>query len=203
MIKLYEYGPTRAARCLWTLRELGIDFESVEVDLTCGAHREDAYLAVNPMGRVPTLDVDGEVITESLAICTWLADRFSEKGLIPPCGTLERAQHDRWMFFCATELDAPLWRIRRNTVLLPDERRVAEDVPLASDDFQAAAGVLEKELGPRSFLVGDRFTVADIAMTHTLFWSTWNGLLEGSQGLEAYMNRHLARPACPDVMRRS
>lgn len=202
MITLYEYGPTRSARCLWTLRELDVPFERVEVDLRAGAHRGEGYLAMNPMGRVPTLVFDGQILTESLAICTFLADRFPEAGLLPSAGTLERAEHDQWMFFLATELDAPLWRIRRNTVLLPEERRVPADVPLAGDDFREAAAALDGRLGGRSFLAGDRFTVADIAMTHTLFWATWNDLLDESPRLAAYMERHLARPACPDGMRR-
>ncbi len=203
MIQLHEFGPTRSARCLWTLRELGIPFERVTVDLPGGEHKTPEYLALNPMGRVPAMVADGLVLTESMAICTWLADAHADGGLIPPPGTPERGRHDRWMFFCATELDAPLWRIRRNKVLLPDDERVEADIPSAAADFRAAARVLQAGLEGRSFLVGRQFTVVDIVMAHTLYWSTWNDLLDGFEGLQAYLDRHLRRRACPDVMRRS
>jgi glutathione S-transferase len=201
-LTLYEFGPTRAARCLWVLREIGVPFERVEVDLSVGAHRKPEFLAINPMGRVPALVADGTVLTESMAICTWLADRYPEARLIPAAGSLDRAVHDRWMFFCATELDAPLWRIRRNTVLLPEERRVAGDVPLASHDFDEAATVFESFLGDREVVVGGRFSVVDVVMTHTLQWSSWGHGLDGHPGLSRYVERHLRRPACPAVLRR-
>ncbi len=200
MIKLYTFGPTRGARCLWTLRELDVEFESIEVNLPAGEHRSEAFLAINPMGRVPAL-VDGDfVMTESIAICSWLADRHPDKGLIPTAGSAARAVHDRWLSFCATELDAPLWRIRRNTVLLPEPRRVMDDIPLASSDFQQAASVFERWLADRPFVVDEGFTVVDIVMTHTLFWSNWSGLLEGLPALQTYMKRHLERPGCPEVL---
>jgi len=202
VIKLYEFGPSRSARCLWTLAELGVPFERVEVDLRKGEHRGPEFLAINPMGRVPALAVDGLVLTESFAICTWLADRFPEAGLIPAAGTPERGDHDRWMFFCATELDAPLWRIRRNKVLLPVDKRVPADVPRAEEDFRRAAAVLQRALGDREVLVGARFSVVDVVMVHTLWWASWSELLEGFGGLERYVARHLEREAVPEEMRR-
>ncbi len=197
MIQLHEFGPTRSARCLWTLNELGVPFERIEVDLPHGEHKKPPFLALNPMGRVPVLVCDGAVMTESFAICTWLADRHPEAGLIPAPGSPDRAVHDRWVFFCATELDAPLWRIRRNKILLPDAQRVPADIPSAAADFKAAGAVLQAELREREFLVGDRLTVADIVLSHTLFWSTWNDLLDDLPGLQAYLQRHLQRPSCP------
>ncbi|HJN77491.1 MAG TPA: glutathione S-transferase family protein [Myxococcota bacterium] len=159
---------------------------------------EWADLPLNPMGRVPVLVHGDVVLTESFAICTWLADR--ERRLIPAPGSPERGVHDRWMFFCATELDAPLWRIRRNKLLLPEEQRVEEDIPRAMADFREAAGILQAGLG--EFVVGGAFTVADIVIAHTLFWSTWNDLLEGFPRLQEYLERQLRRPGCPEVMRR-
>ena len=201
MITLYEYGPTRSARCLWTLHELNTAFETVEVDLSTGEHLGAAFRKLNPFGRVPVL-VDGEtVITESAAICLYLADRYGEGRLIPPPGTPARAVHDQWLFFVVTELDAPLWRIRRNTVLLAEEERVPADVPRAGKDFRSAAGLLQDALAGRQFIAGDHFSVTDIITAHTLFWSTWNDLLVDLPGLQTYMEAHLARESCPPALR--
>lgn len=200
-IHLYEYGPTRSARCRWMLQELGVPFESHEVDLPRGEHRGEAYLRVNPMGRVPAL-VWGEVtLFESAAICLFLGDRFPESGLLPPAGSAARGVHDQWVLFVMTELDQPLWRIRRHTLLYPPKRRVPADVPVAREDFCQAARVLEGALGEREYLVGDGFTVADILAAHTLQWATWYDLLEGFPALRAYAARHLGRAACPEVLR--
>ncbi|NOY25484.1 MAG: glutathione S-transferase [Oligoflexia bacterium] len=101
-MKLYGFGPSRSARYLWTLLELGVPFERVDVDLSKGEHGRPDFLALNPMGRVPVLVAGDLVLTESFAICTWLADRHPDRGLIPAPGSADRGQHDRWMFFCAT-----------------------------------------------------------------------------------------------------
>jgi len=199
--KLHEYGPTRSARCLWMLRELGVPFQAVEVDLPRGEHKSAEYLALNPFGRVPVLQ-DGElVIFESAAICLYLADKHPEKGLAPKPGTPARARHDQWVFFVMTELDQPLWRIRRHTVLYAEERRIPGEVANARADFAEAALVLQGELEQRPYLGGERFSVADILAAHTLFWSTWNGLLKGFPTLQAWLDRQLEREACPGALK--
>ncbi len=199
-LTLHGFGPTRAARCLWTLRELGLDFDEVTVDLPSGAHRSPEFLALNPWGKVPVLQDGDLTVFESVAICLYLADKHPERGLVPPPGTPERALHDQWLLFTVTELDAPLWRLRRNKILRPPAQRLAADIPLAAQDFREAAAVVQEHLEGREF-VGERFQVADIVLAHTLFWSTWNDLLEGLPGLQAWLATQRARPACPEVMR--
>ena len=202
-LKLYGYGPSRSARCLWMLRELGVPFEYVQVDLGAGEHLGAEYRRLNPFGRVPTL-TDGDVtFFESAAICTYLGDRFPQKGLVPPAGTAERALHDQWMFFVVSELDQPLWRIRRNRNLYPEAERVPADIERARKDFCEAGMVLQDALAGRSCLVGERLTAVDIVAAHTLLWSTWYDLLEGFDGLRAYMERLLQREACPSFLRLS
>ena len=200
LITLHEYGPTRSSRCLWVLRELGVPFETVEVDLAAGEHRGAAFRKLNPFGRVPVL-VDGDtVITESVAICLYLADRYGEGRLVPPPGTPARAVHDQWLMFVVTELDAPLWRIRRNTVLLPEDQRVPGDVDRAGKDFKEAARVLQDTLVGRKFITGDKFSIADVVAVHTLFWSTWSDLLADLPGLQTYMEDHIMRESCPPAL---
>src|SRR4029453_16020208 len=122
-MKLYEFGPTRSMRVRWTLQELGADFEPIRVNLLAGEHRRPEFLKINPAGKLPVL-IDGDlVLTETVAIVHYLAEKYSHKGLLP-AGHNERAQVTRWLLFPATELEQPLWRISRHTALYPEEQRL-------------------------------------------------------------------------------
>src|ERR687896_1969364 len=135
-MKLYEFGPTRSMRVRWTLQELGVDFEPVRINLLAGEHQRPEFLKINPAGRIPVL-VDGDlVLTESVAIVLYLAEKYPERALLP-AGLNERAQVNRWLLFAATELEQPLWRISRHTALYPEDQRLAGDVILASQEFKA------------------------------------------------------------------
>jgi len=82
-IKLYEFGPTRSIRVRWTLQELGVDFDPIRVNLLAGEHRRPDFLKINPAGKIPVL-VDGDlVLTESVAIVLYLAEKYAERGLLP------------------------------------------------------------------------------------------------------------------------
>jgi glutathione S-transferase len=160
MMKLYGFAPTRSLRALWGLKELGLQFEFIPVNLPAGEHRHPDFLAINPAGRVPVL-VDGDlVIPESAAIVLYLAEKYPEKGLMP-ASLEQRAQVYRWIMFAMTELEQPLWRIAKHTFLLPEHKRLPQDVDLAREDFTAMAAVLERHMEGRQFIVGDRMTVAE------------------------------------------
>src|SRR5215467_361355 len=104
-MKLYEFAPTRSIRVRWTLQELGIDFEAIPIDLLAGEHRSPAFLKINPAGKLPVL-VDGDVVlTESVAIVLYLAEKYRDQGLIP-IDLQQRAQMIRWLLFTTTELAA-------------------------------------------------------------------------------------------------
>jgi glutathione S-transferase len=193
-MKLYEFGPTRSIRVRWTLQELGVDFEPIRVNLLAGEHQRPEFLKINPAGKIPVL-VDGDlVLTESVAIVLYLADKYSNKGLIPT-DLKERAQVNRWLLFAATELEQPLWRIARNTMLYPEEQRLPADVVLASQEFQAMASVLEEHMQRRQFVVGDNVTVADFVLAYTLDWANEDQLLDDCPQLLTYMKRMYA-PKC-------
>ena len=201
-MKLYESPATRSARCRWVLQELGVPFEAIPVKLAQGEHKQAEFLKLNPYGRVPVL-VDGDlVLSESVAICLYLADKYANRGLIPTPGTAQRAIHDQWLLFCATELEQPLWQIRRHTALYPVERRLPAEVVIARENFQLAAAVLEGALRDRIYLADTGFSIADIVVSYTLRWAAGYGLFVDHPGLEAYLNRHLARDACPEELRR-
>lgn len=195
-MKLYEFAPTRSIRARWMLQELGVDFEAITVNLVAGEHRRPEFLAINPAGKLPVL-VDGDfVLTESVAIVLYLAEKYPGKGLMPT-DPRQRAQVNRWLLFAATELEQPLWRIARHTALYPEDRRLPADVLLAGDDFRAMADVLEKHMQRRQFVVGERVTVADFVLAYTLDWGNEVELMDGCPQLLAYMERMYARPHAP------
>jgi glutathione S-transferase len=195
-MKLFEFPPTRSIRVRWTLQELGVEFESVTVNMLKGEHHLPEFLKINPAGKLPAL-VDGElVLTESVAIVLYLAEKYPDKGLIPT-GLRQRAELYRWLLFAATELEQPLWRIARQTSLYPEERRLPADVALAREDFAPMARVLEEHMNRRRFVVGDSVTVGDFVLAYTLDWANEAGLLEGFPNLQAYVARMYARPHAP------
>ena len=190
---LYEFAPTRSVRVRWTLQELDVDFDAVAVDLLAGAHQRPEFLQINPAGKIPAL-VDGDVVlTESVAIVLYLAEKYPTKRLMPT-DPAERAQLYRWLLFAATELEQPLWRITRHTALYPEDQRLPGDVRLASEEFRAMAGVLERHMRGREFVVGDGVTVADFVTAYTLDWATEFGLLDHFPVLLDYVRRMYARP---------
>lgn len=196
MIKLYGFPPTRTIRVLWTLRELGVDFELVNVNLMTGENRRPEFLALNPAGKLPVL-VDGDfVLTESVAIVLYLAEKYPDKDLLPPVGEA-RGQVTKWLLFAATELEQPLWRIARHTAIYPKEERLLAEVALARRDFQDMATVMEEHMRARQFLVGDAVTVADFVAAYTLDWANEVKLLDASPVLRAYMERMYTRPKAP------
>jgi glutathione S-transferase len=195
-MKLYEFGPTRSLRARWTLQELGVPFESVIVNLTAGEHISPEFLKINPAAKLPAL-VDGDnVITESVAIVLYLAEKYPEKKLAPT-DIRGRAQLHRWLLFTVTELEQPLWRISRHTFLYPQDKRLPTDIALARDDFASMAKVMEEHLRQRQFVVGDNVTVADFVLAYTLDWANEVELLEELPRLKAYMEDMYARPHAP------
>src|SRR5215813_12569610 len=102
-MKLYEFGPTRSIRVRWTLQELGVDFEPIRVNLVAGEHRRPEFLEINPAGRIPVLVDRDLVLTESVAIVLYLAEKYSDRGFLP-IDMRERAEVYRWCLFAATEL---------------------------------------------------------------------------------------------------
>ncbi len=195
-MKLYEFGPSRSIRVRWTLQELGIDFDTVQVSLIKREHRSPEFLKINPAGKLPVL-TDGElVLTESVAIVLYLAEKYADKGFIP-ADLAGRAELYRWLLFTTTELEQPLWRIFRHTAGYPADKRLPGEVALARDDFTAMAQIAETHMSGRRFVVGETITVADFVLAYTLDWAKETKLLDGLPRLEAYMEEMYARPRAP------
>ena len=185
--RLYYMPRTRSSRVLWLLAEIGAPYDLTK--LTPEERRSADHLARHPLGRVPALELDdGTVMFESAAICLQLADLHPDAGLIPPLGSAERALVYQWALFAMTELEAPLYRWIHEAVGDSAD-------PSARKRFAQAAAALETALNDHDWLVGDRFTVADVLCASVLGSAHSRELLETWPGLQAYVERAEARPA--------
>ena len=195
MITVHGFAGSRSLRVLWALEEAGAEYRYIPVDLPSGAGRKPPFVELNPAGKVPLL-TDGTLrLTESAAICSYVADRFPDSGLAPEPRTAARAQYDRWCLFVATELEQPLWTLAKHSFVLPPKHRVPAVMDTARWEFSVAARMLAAGLGEQEHLLGEDFTAADILAGHTLAWARSQELPLEAPGLDAYADRVLARPA--------
>lgn len=187
-MKLYYAPLSRSFRALWMLEELGVPYERERVDIRAGAHKQPAYLAINPSGKVPALVDRGIAIPESAAICAWLADRFPERGLAPPLGAPERGAYLRWMFYAVGVMEPSF----TDRVL----ERESPNFNVAWGDWESVAGVVSDAVAPGPWLLGVPFTAADVMVGSIVHWGVeGTKLLAGRPALEAYTARLAARPA--------
>ena len=191
---LYGGGRSRWVRPLWMLREIGAQFDAVEVDRPGGQLDSATFRALNPLGKIPVLVDDGRPLFESGAILLYLGDKFPAAGLLPRAGTFERGVHDQWMFTTATEFEQPLWRLHRQVVHGEGDASVAA---LARRDFARAAAPFEAAVGRGPYMTGSRFAAVDIMLVHLLTWGVAQPLLADWPALAAYRDRCTAREAFP------
>tara|TARA_A100001037_G_scaffold292166_1_gene307108 strand:+ start:265 stop:864 length:600 start_codon:yes stop_codon:yes gene_type:complete len=190
---LYESGTTRSARCRWTLLEAGIDFKSVSKSELIGS---DEIRAIHPLAKLPVAVIDGEPLFESAAICTFIADQFPENDLIAKPGSWARAQHDQWVSFALTEMEAWLWNTAVNLYVLPPDKRIDTGFNQNAEMFKRGAQALNDLLSNKEYLIENQFSVTDIIVGWTVNWGRRQGLLDGLDGLQSYLRRLLARPYC-------
>jgi glutathione S-transferase len=194
-MKLYYVPMTRSNRPRWLLEELGAPYEIVRLDIGAKENRRAEYLALNPLGHVPTL-VDGDVVIfETLAICLYLADKFYERGLAPSSESPERAAYLQWTIFAVVSAEKAVEQFHEHTLVLAEEDRQPRVAEKARARFHDLADVVQAGLGDREYLVGNRFTTADLMMGSVLTWGRMLGLLADHPLLEAYAKKQIGRPA--------
>lgn len=190
-MKLYFNRFTRSTRPRWLLEELGVPYELVTVDIMALGHRSPEYLKVHPLGLLPALEDEGQNFFESAALCLYLADRFPERGLAPPLGTLARGPYFQWTVYSVVTLEPPLYAHFR------ERRKPAADPTLLTeqrDSFAAALKPFEDYIGGREFIL-DRISAADVMMGSVLAWAKFETLIEGFPAVQDYVARLSARPA--------
>jgi glutathione S-transferase len=177
-------------RVVWLLEEVGKPYELTVMGDRASRQQDPDYMARHPMGRVPVLEDDrGAHVFESAAICLHVADSNLDAGLIAPVGTLERALVYQWSFFAMTEIQAAAMRIR---LLREPDPQAAE---AAKRGLLEALAALEQALDGHEYLVGDRFTVADLLVSAALNVVRRFDAAELPPRLAAYVDRMDARPA--------
>lgn len=186
---------TRGTRVRWMLEESGATFDVRELDLRKGEHRSPEHLERHPHGLVPAAEVGGLRLIESAAMCMHLADTHPDAGLAPALGTLERAQWYQWITYAVATLDAPLVGAILNAQLLPPERRRADEVERGKKVWDVAAPFLERSLAGRAWLLGERFSAADVVLGYDVVLAGRLGWIAPGSALAGYLERLTARPA--------
>jgi glutathione S-transferase len=186
-IIFYTNPMSRGQIARWALHEAGADYEEVLLEYSASMKAAD-YLSINPMGKVPAIVHDGNVVTECAAICAYLADTFPEVGLMPSAG--ERANYYRWMFFGAGPLEAAITNRSMGWDVPPDREMMA-----GYGNYDRAVSVLAGHFGDHHFVCGDRFTMADVYIGSQVLWGIQFGTLPVSDQLSAYAARVTVRPA--------
>ena len=184
---LHTNPQSRGRVARWMLEEIGVPYETRVVAYGPAGMKTPAYLAINPMGKVPALQHRGHVVTENAAICAYLADAFPQAGLAPAPGDPDRADYLRWLFFVAGPLEQAMLSLSGKLEIDP-----------ASAGFgkvEDVVNTLDQLLTKRAHVAGDRYTAADLMMAAYLGWYMQSKLLEPRPSFEAYVARHWQRPA--------
>lgn len=189
---LYHSPNTRSSAALTLLEELGAPFELKVLDMKAAEQREPAYLAINPMGKVPALVHDGALITEQPAVFIYLADLFPAAGLAPPIGDRLRGPYLRWLVFYGSCFEPAL--IDRS---LKREPAARSSSPYG--DYDTMLATLCGQLARGPYLLGDRFSAADVLWGAALGWTTAFQLVPALPPIQAYVERIAARPAVARV----
>lgn len=195
MLKLYHAKFTRSFRVLWLLEELGLPYEVKTLDFRAREHKSPAYLAVNPMGKLPAIE-DGAVrMSESGAIIQYILETYGEGRLEPKPGTPERPVFLQWMHWPETAMVA-LGLLAAHTVLLPEENRDPKIAAWGAETWRDYASVLEAHLDGREYVTGAEFTAADVMLGYNLMVaSLFRELPDSLTRVTEYYERLSARPA--------
>lgn len=185
---LYHFAPSRSMIARWMLEEIGEPYELRILDYKNGEHRRPDYLAINPMGKVPALVHKGVAITESAAICCYLADAFPGPGLAVPIGDARRGPYLKWLFFGPSCLEPAIL----------DTLYTREDAPTSSLGWGSAERVLDvlaEAVAPGPHLLGEQFTAADVVIGSGLRWGMFTEAIPERPEFTAYVARLGERPA--------
>ena len=202
MVKLYHVPGSRSARVLWLLLELGIEHEVVRLSMADGSQRSPEYLAINPLGRVPSLEDEGQTFYESGAIVQYLLERYGEGRFEPPVGSVERPRYLQWFHWGEATLLPPIVTMNSHRFVLKEADRSAKAVDVARRQLARILAVLESELAGRAFLVGDAFTAADIMVGYGVTLAKLVGELpDDVPAVHAWLDGLAARPAYERALR--
>lgn len=186
-LTLYYAIPSRGLVVHWMLEELGVPYRRQVLNLAAEEHKTPAYLAINPMGRVPALRHGDVVVTETVAICTYLAEQFPEAGLNVGVDSTLRGEYLRWLFFGPVTME-PSIVSKAMGFVSPDYQPFA--------DIETVASTLAAQVAGREFIIGDQFTAADVVIGSSINWGlNMMPELPKHPELVEYWSRLAQRPA--------
>lgn len=160
MIQIYGPAGSSAGRCYWTLEETGVPYEAVPVDFRSGDHKKPEFLQLNPNGKVPVLK-DGElVLWESMAIDTYLCEKYQPELLGKTLA--EKAQILQWSFWALADYQRPIIDVFIQKVFVPEDRRDAKVIEKGLEKLQPYNRLLNQHLASREYMVGSSFTLGDL-----------------------------------------
>lgn len=187
-VTLYHSPNTRSTGALILLEELGADYDLHVLDMKAGEQRRAAYLAVNPMGKVPALRHGDALVTEQAAVFLYLADLYAEAGLAPPIGDPLRGPYLRWMVYYGSSFEPAL----------VDRALKRDPAPSSTSpygDYETMLATLTGQLARGPWMLGERFSAADVLWGTALRWTTMFKLVPESPLFADYIARVAARPA--------
>jgi glutathione S-transferase len=195
-IVFYHNPRSRAQMVHWMLEEAGAPYRIVPIDFEKGEHKAPSFLALNPMGKLPTIVHRGTVVTETAAIIAYLADAFPAAGLAPAPGDAARGTYYRWLFFGAGCFEPALLdkMMKRPEV----ERKSA----IGWGSYDDVVATLKKALAGGPYLLGETFSAADVYVGSEIRWAMMFGApnLKGEKLFDDYVARLSARPAAQRVV---
>ena len=187
-VTLYHCPYTRSTGALTLLEELGADFTLHVMNMKTGEQRKPEFLAINPMGKVPTLTHGDAVVTEQVSVYLYLADLYPEAKLAPPLGDPLRGPYLRWMVFYGSCFEPAV----------VDRVQKREPIPEARSpygDFDSVMKTLISQMKDGPWLLGEQFTAADVLWGSALNWTTQFGLIPEVPAIKDYIARFIQRPA--------
>lgn len=197
-IKLIGVAASRSFRNIWMLKELGLPFEHDAIHYTDKALKAPPYTDWNPNGSIPMIVVDGMPLYESLAINQYLAEKFG--GPLAPTNAEERGQVAQWSLWAATTIEIDLGNWAYHTMFLPEAERKPEFAKESLAKAIAKLNVLESTFASREFLIGNRFTVADLNVAAVCYRAL--GLdMPDKPHFKAWLAKCWSRPAAIEARR--
>jgi glutathione S-transferase len=185
MLTFFTNPMSRGRMIRWMLEEVGEPYETVLSDWT---DKPQALLAANPLGKVPTIVHDGAVVSETAAICAYLAEAFPAADLAPRGA--ERAPYYRWMFFTAGPVEAAMMDSHLGVTLPPEKEAM-----VGYGNLARAVDVLEGAVSAHDYVAGSRFTAADVYVGSSVDFFMSFGMLEKREAFVRYLDRLRNRPA--------
>ncbi|MDB5825478.1 MAG: gstA1 [Herminiimonas sp.] len=187
-VTLFHSPNTRSSGTRILLEELGADYELHVLNMKAGEHRKPAYLAINPMGKVPVILHGDALVTEQPAVFLYLADLYPEAGLAPGIGDPLRGPYLRWMVFYGSCFEPAV----------VDRAMKREPAPASTapyGDYDTMLSTLTQQLAKGPYLLGERFTALDVLWGTALRWTVGFKLVPELPEIMAYVERINARPA--------